>query len=166
MTWRKGGQWSQPVGSPTLTDRHTRTEQCWDPPFPALSLSSETLTDSQTRCRCSLGDPQFVSLGAGSGREHCVPETQQHQSRPRPGPPPAFLSILQWTPCAHHSSPYESTVHVEIPQPGEPQDVGSSSRGSSTPGYSRLVPLGASLLPGVPFRSCPCGSASPPTHLP
>lgn len=167
--WRKGGQWSQPVGSPTLTDRqtqHTRTEQCWDPLFPALSLSSETLIDSQTCCRCSLGDPQCVSLGAGPQRERCVPLTQQHPSSPRPGPPPAFLSILQWTPCAHHSSPGESTVHVGTPPPGEPQDVGGSSRDSSTPGYSRLVPLGASLLPGVPFSSCPCGSATPPTHLP
>ena len=125
------------------TDRQTRTEQCWDPLFPAVSLSSEALVDPQTYCWCSLRDPQCVSPAAGPQRERCVPLTQPHQSSPRPGPPPAFLSILQWTPWAHHPSPYESTVHMETPQPSEPQDVGSSPGGPpplDTAAWSHLGP--------------------------
>lgn len=167
VTWRKGGQWSRSGGSPTPADRQTHTHgPVLGSPFPAASLSSETLIDSQTCCQCSLGDPQCVSLGTGPLRERRVPRTQQHQSSPRPGPPLAFPSILQWTPCAHHSSLYESTVHVETPQPGEPQDVGSSSRGSSTPGYSRLVPLGASLLQGCPSSLVPVVLPLPPPAFP
>lgn len=124
------------------TDRQTRTEQCWDPLFPAVSLSSEALGDPQTCCQCSLGDPQCVSPAAGPQRERRVPLTQPHQSSPRPGLPPAFLSILQWTPCAHHPSPYESTVHVETPQPSEPQDVGSSPGGPPPPDTASWSHLG------------------------
>ena len=164
VAWRKGGQQSQLVGSATQTD--TRTEQCWDPLFPAVSLSSEALVDPQTYCWCSLRDPQCVSPAAGPQRERCVPLTQPHQSSPRPVPPPAFLSILQWTPWAHHPSPYESTVHMETPQPSEPQDVGSSPGGPPPLDTAAWSHLGPACSWGWPSGLVPVVLPLPPPAFP
>lgn len=144
------------TGSPThkdrktdrQTDRHTRSSTG----IPFL-LSSEILIDSPAPDLLPVipGEPPVCQPVGRPLECRGSPLTPLHQPSLRPGPPPGFLSVLQRTPCAHHTGPSESTVHLETP---EPQDAGRSSRGSSTPGHSSSTPLASPpIFPGGPGGS-------------
>lgn len=81
-------------------------------------------------------------------RERHVPRTPAASVQSQARASTCFPSILQWTPCAHHSSLYESTVHGRPCSQVSPRML-AAALGPPIPGYSRLVPLGPALPKGA-----------------